>query len=161
MLAIGIDPGLSGGIFIYDANNVAKAHGFAMPVKASHRQGKKEVDAEELAHILSKYLSSGPRFFVEQVSSRPGQAAQFQFGVNYGVVLGVIGALGYIPTLVPPNVWKAAYSLKRSQDETLTQWKSRSIVLAEKLFPNYTFGKKDGIAEACLIAYYGAHATES
>jgi tetrahydromethanopterin S-methyltransferase subunit G len=133
-----------------------------MPVKVSHREGKKEIDAVELGSAIDDLIELGERVecYVEQVSARPGQAAQFQFGVNYGVVLGVLGSLRVTTMLVPSVTWKAGYGLKREVWETNTQWKNRSIVLAKKIFDDYDFKKNDGIAEAALIAFYGDNKEE-
>lgn len=158
---IGVDPGLQGGVVLYSPDSRQIVAHTSMPTKESHRKGRHEVDAECLAAVLrcwwDLYQVTLWRAYVEQVSGRPGQAGQFQFGVNFGVVLGVLGADGIDYELVPANKWKAAYHLARADAETTTQWKNRSIQQAQRIFPDLNCGKRDGIAEAALIVFYGVN----
>lgn len=84
---------------------------------------------------------------IEEVSSGPkdGKVQAFTFGEVYGIVQGMFGML-QIPILkTRPGVWKSQLGL--SSD------KNKSILLAQKTFPEYTFKKsEDGKAEAALLA---------
>ena len=152
---LGIDPGVSGGVAFYiPGTNLADV--FDMPVvKAKRGKTAMDVDAEAL-QLLIVGLRTPNRAFVEQVQSRPRQGGQFQFGVNYGRVLGVLEAAGIPITHVSASKWKPAMGLRG-------EGKLMSVKLAEQLFPHLKpklYGPRgaglDGRAEALLIAYYGA-----
>jgi hypothetical protein len=70
----------------------------------------------------------------------------FNYGVGYGAYLGILTALEIPFQEVRPQTWKKAYSLNSE--------KSRSIIVAQQLFPGADIGKKDGRAEALLLAEY-------
>ena len=159
-LVLGIDPGLDGGLVMYSKESRNVVAFSPMPTRASHRQGKREVDAVALSEWVETCLATAPDLttcYLEQVSGRPGQTGQFQFGVNFGVVMGVVQSWNIDVELIPANKWKAAYNLHRGPEETTYAWKQRSIDMAKKIFPHTNFNKSDGIAEAALIAFYGAH----
>ena len=160
-LILGIDPGVSGGIAFLDparpldAPDVASV--YTMPtIRAARGTTALDVNVEKLAKLIKCTLNGVSLAFVEQVTSRPRQAGQFAFGVNYGRVLGMLEALGIPTTHVAPSKWKQELGL-RGED------KSMSVALAAELFPalrSQFFGLRgaglDGRAEALLIAYYGS-----
>lgn len=152
---IGVDPGLSGGISILSAHNGSLIA--AIPMPTTNGKVNARGIAEELKHHHDALA------FVEAVSSRPRQAGQFQFGVNVGVVHGVLGALGIPMQLVTPQAWKAPYGLKRADDQTKAETKTAARLLAAKLFPAHATAfkrvKDDGVAESSLIALYGLNLT--
>lgn len=149
---VGIDPGATGAIAVLDARGeVQNIHD--MP----YADG--QVIAPLLAEIITDYInpleapSNSVTCWVEQVRSRPSQSApaMWKFATGYGVVLGVVGALGVRTRHVTPNAWKKTMKL--------TADKGRSRRLACELWPTeaYRFArvKDDGRAEAALIAEYG------
>jgi crossover junction endodeoxyribonuclease RuvC len=83
---------------------------------------------------------------------KQGVSSSFNFGVAYGIVRGVIGALPLPMLFVTPNEWKREFRLGSD--------KSQSRVLAGRMYPNnaHTFSRvrDDGRAEAVLIATFGA-----
>ena len=92
--------------------------------------------------------------WVELVHAMPkqGVVSTFNFGLGFGLVRGVITALGVPLHLAHSRVWKGAYGLCRDKRD--------SRVIAARLFPSFAreFSrvKDDGKAEAALIALYGA-----
>ena len=153
-LIIGIDPGVSGAVaFIRDDDT---AYVLDMPTTRAQR-GRSALDVNGSLLFDALFLSdSRDVAYVEQVQSRPRQAGQFAFGVNYGRVLGVLEALGIQIVHVPASKWKPAMGL-RGED------KATSVALAAQLFPHLKdqlYGPRgaplDGRAEALLIAYYGS-----
>lgn len=157
LIVLGIDPGTSGGWALLDRYGCAKV--FDTPTVAAKR-GKTALDVDTAA-LMSQLDAAADfslvRAFVEQVQSRPRQGGQFQFGVNYGRILGALEAAGIPITHVSSSKWKPAMGL-RGED------KSMSVKLAEQLFPalkSQLYGPRgaglDGRAEALLISYYGAH----
>ena len=159
-LILGIDPGVSGGIAFYDPtqplDSVAAAYIVDMPaLRAARGTTAQDVDVPALVKLL-RHVGGISCAFVEQVTSRPRQAGQFAFGVNYGRVLGMLETLGITVVHVAPSKWKQELGL-RGED------KSMSVKLASQLFPGIAkqfVGPRgaalDGRAEALLIAYYGS-----
>lgn len=153
---LGIDPGLSGGWAIVNGSGKLESCG-TFP---THTVNKKErLQGYQLAEqFMGKSIDHA---YVEAVSSRPRQAGQFQFGVNTGIVHGVLYAHGIPFTLVAPAAWKGSYGIKRAEDETKRDKKNEARELAAKLYPDHAHKfsrvKDDGVAEAALIALYGLY----
>lgn len=142
---MGIDPGLKGAIAFYHPSDPNKISVYDMPVVDG------EVDAAGLGRLISVSIPSIA--IIERVHSMPrdGVASAFKFGCNYGVPLGVIGALNIPVRKVTPTQWKKHYRLSANKEES----RARAI----ELWPGSDrFGRKkdDGRAEAALIAKYGA-----
>lgn len=157
-MILGIDPGLTGALALLDPAAMALTT-YGMPTKKV--KGKTVILAEELAAWFDVHRNLIAHAYVEQVSSRPRQAGQFQFGINTGLLHGMLYA-NIIPwTLVPPQQWKYHFGLKRLEAETYKDKKTDSRRLAAQLFPSHASAfsrvRDDGIAEASLIALYGAH----
>ena len=99
MIYIGIDPGKSGGICVYnpyrDSVDINKmpdtVHGVVMLMRS----------------IVAQYDGEDIRLVLEKVHSMPGQgvASTFTFGQGYGQLQGVIAALGLSCIEVIPNRW--------------------------------------------------------
>lgn len=151
---IGIDPGFSGGIAVvnpaFDLVDV-----FAMPTRKS--KASTEIDAPALANLID--ATRCRTAYIEFVVSRPRQAHQFTFGLNTGVIHGVIQTLGLTLHTVSAPRWKAGVGLGRStHDQTTSQSKAKSRALAARIWPAYAdrFNRpsNDGLAEAALIALY-------
>jgi crossover junction endodeoxyribonuclease RuvC len=157
MLIIGIDPGLSGAVALYNTETGALVVE-DIPTLALTRGGKakRDVNVPELARIID--AAQPDRAFIEAVSSMPGQGVSSVF--KFGEVLGIIrGCLAFVPTAsVPPAVWKRAMGIPSGSG------KDASRALATNLFPRHSslFArvKDDGRAEAALLAVYGARKIE-
>lgn len=154
---IGIDPGLSGGIAVYDPAAKKLVTVFAMPVEKEQkgRSVEKNVDINALALAISDAVTEYgvDHIIVEKVaaSSQMGVSSAFKFGNGFGIVQAV--AELYVPNVhyVSPQKWKARMMLPKD--------KKASIELARKMFgksPWFMYDSKDGLAEAALIAFYGA-----
>jgi crossover junction endodeoxyribonuclease RuvC len=149
---LGIDPGLSGALALYDvasgALEVADMPVFR--VKTKH-----VLDAHGLARIIDDWTSgSDVRVWLEFVASSPqmGVASSFKFGEGYGVVQGVLAANFLRVEKVTPAQWKRAMKVSGEKDECRAAacrlFPRRSALFARK--------KDDGRAEAALIALYGS-----
>ena len=95
--------------------------------------------------------------FLERVHSRPGEgvSSAFKFGCVFGGLRAMIAAKVIPLTLVTPTVWMKEMGVGRGSKEA-------SVLRATELFPSHASafrgpkgGKKDGVAEAALIARYG------
>lgn len=140
MIYIGIDPGASGGIGIIDTSEGAEAYVYT---------------DDTLIDLLYQHntIFNKIRVMVEQVNAFPGERGQFNFGVNYGTIFGILKALRIPFELATPRKWKKEFSLDSD--------KQKSIDCCKRLFPLVDLRKTersrtdhDGKAEALLIAEY-------
>lgn len=145
MRIIGIDPGQSGGIAC-----LCEACTWAEPMPTAG----KEVDAAALAALVE----GADVCWIEKVHSMPrqGVATTFKFGMNYGTVLGVCGALHVPVQLVTPQKWKAAVLADTLKD------KAAAIAYCRRRWPDLDLRENercrvahDGKADALCIAAYG------
>lgn len=145
-LIMGIDPGLTGAIAVLSPQYPGVVSAGDMPVAGKH------IDSAALHRLIRSF---GPDVVViEQVSSMPGQgvASTFKFGVGYGMVQGVVAALGIETRFVTPAVWKRYFGLRADKEAA----RARAI----QLWPATSFfalkGRGSARAEAALIARYWA-----
>lgn len=149
MIAIGIDPGFSGAIAIY--NSETRWLGIHdMPVSPGAK-GKTELLHGALFRILGVEADAA---WVEQVGAMPGQgvSSMFRFGQTVGAIHMAVAANGHPLRLVTPAKWKAHFRLCKD--------KGAARGLAAQRFPReagmFKRVRDDGRAEASLIALYGA-----
>ena len=147
---LGIDPGLSGALALVSDEGL---HVLDMPV--AEVRGKRVIDAARLAHLVQRGFPYQPNHVVlEHVQGVQGSGATsaFSFGRGFGLVEGVISALGYPLTLVRPQSWTKAVGVSRDKGE--------HRLVASRLFPRHAdlFArvKDDGRADAALLAHWYA-----
>ncbi len=153
---VGVDPGLSGAIAIYNAVT-GDIEAWDMPTFTVKSNGKnrRKLDYHGLATIGS-YLTGlkVEKVLIEQVSAMPGQGvtSMFSFGAAAGAAEMMVAGAGLRYDTVTPVKWKKAMRISGNKDE------SRRAAL--RLFPRqrelFARVKDDGRAEAALIAYYAA-----
>ena len=150
-MRIGIDPGISGAMALLD-DNLCWLQISSMPTMT---MGKRQVvNAAELAKQIKSWDNVFPKLtvYLERVSAMPGQgvSGMFNFGVSYGIIQGIVGALQIPLVLVSPTIWKKRAGL-------IGKPKDAARALAKQLYPNAPLGlKKDiGKADALLIARFG------
>ena len=149
-ISIGVDPGKSGGYAVIreelDGNVSAEVYiwdndGFIEKMR----------DIAKDARTLGWDVVCA----VEKVGAMPknGAVSMFHFGHSAGYIEGVLHALGIPYQLVPPRVWKKAFSL--------TNDKKLSIEVCKRLFPNVDLRAtercrtdSDGKAESLLLCLY-------
>lgn len=150
MIAVGIDPGLSGAIAIIAPERVEVTD---MPIVQLAKTGfvKNAVDVNALARLLAPLVGGSARVFMEKVNAFPGQgvASMFSLGMSFWGAAGVIAGVGLPLELVAPSEWKARFKLTKNKD--------LSRGLAARLYPQIDLSRKKdhGRAEALLIARYG------
>lgn len=160
MIALGVDPGLSGALAVFD-DEARTLEVFDTPTLTLARNGKnkREVDHYALARIIDDLTGRhrDAHAFVEQVGAMPeqGVSSVFAFGKSYGVIIGVLAA-HFVPiTFVNPRVWKRALKVPAAKDG--------ARAMASALFPRHSGlwarVKDDGRAEASMIALHGARLT--
>lgn len=149
-MIIGIDPGLSGAIFLLQGDD---SDVFDMPVTERLVNGKlkRQIDPASLARILP---TDAEFVIVEQVSAMPGQGvtSSFNFGFTAGAIQGVVAALGLPLRTVHPQVWKRKFGLLGQPKDASRAEASRRLPQHAHLWP---LKKHDGRAEAALLALCG------
>lgn len=141
-----IDPGKSGAIAFYFSSHSHVVSVEDMPV-VDHR-----INGVELASRINQM--SPDACIIELVSSRPGQgvASMFNFGMSFGVAVGVVQALNIPLHFVTPSKWKKYFSLSSDKEES----RRRAIDLWPESADRFSRRKDEGRAEAALIAKWGA-----
>lgn len=162
-MILGIDPGLSGALALYDPATQRILSIDDMPTWQSivGKKTRKRIDAVRLLQHFDYFKMAGIRLAViEAVGGRPQQSASagFVFGYTVGVVYMACVAVRLPITTTPSAVWKRIMKVpgKGSGDD-------RAIVArADELMPDdreLWRGQKGGLkidrAEAAVIAKYG------
>ncbi|WP_196221153.1 RuvC family protein [Sansalvadorimonas verongulae] len=156
---IGFDPGLSGAFAVL---NCERDHAFfSSDFPIIIKNDKRHIDIISLTNTLQQLASQYHihHVFIENVNAmppvkgkkrKPGNQTSFTFGRSFGVLEGIVGALGLPTTLITPATWKRRAGL-------LKQEKVASLNRALELYPGCGLHLKKhiGRAEAMLIARYG------
>lgn len=153
---MGIDPGFSGGIAVYDPLTKTIVSVEDMPIfELETAEGKKrrEIDAYTLASLIEMYAKNLSLVVIEEVGARPDQGvvSMFNFGKGVGTVVGSAAAFNLPIATVKPGLWKSVMGL--SSDKNLSR------IRASEFFPDsekyFRRKKDDGRAEAALLAVFG------
>jgi crossover junction endodeoxyribonuclease RuvC len=147
-LVIGIDPGMSGAVAVVGPTGVSV---FDMPTVEV--RGKRYVCPHGLRAVLSHAdLQPARAVVLEHVQGVQGTGATsaFSFGRSFGLVEGVVAALGLPLTLVRPQVWTKALNVSRD--------KGAHRQAASNLWPKqaelFARVKDDGRADAALLCHW-------
>lgn len=146
MRVLGIDPGLSGALFL------ACDTPFTYDMPTVEVRGKNRLD---IATLRDQIIACGPvdLVIVEEVQGVQGTGATsaFTFGYGAGAIAGVLTALERPWRYVTPQRWTKALGVSRD--------KGAHRLLAQSLYPDvahlFARVKDDGRADAALLAYYG------
>jgi hypothetical protein len=155
MIFVGIDNGLNGAVVAIDEKEeiVFKS---VMPIVGK----PKEYDVQNLTYLFEYQIFAKDKYVyvgVEKAHVRPvsGARASFMTGKGYGVIQGVLGALGYGYEIITPQKWQKAIIGSGSKDI------KPSIKYCQRKYPKEDFtaterSKKphDGITDALVIAIY-------
>jgi hypothetical protein len=145
MIIIGIDPGKSGAVSIWD-------DGIKKVVKCPPTPQK-------MANLIRSEINNGwiddnkdIHIYIEKVWSMPhdGKVSIFTFAKNYGEWLGICGAFNIEPKLVAPVVWQKHFNKKLPKEKSKRKKKLKEISeqYTEKKVYLYS-------ADAILISIYG------
>lgn len=141
---LGIDPGVEGGIALYEPDRPSQIIACDIPTAAG------EIDAAELARLIKSLDPTTA--IIESVHAMPkqGVSSTFRFGMAYGSLRATVSVLGIPTHLVTPQRWKKDYGLPAEKEQ--------ARALAIRLWPDSnSFARKrdHGRAEAALIARFG------
>ncbi len=141
---IGIDTGVKGGISVLKNNKLVKI--YTMPLTSN-----KQVNPQGLYNILKFYKNSDCVIEKAQAMPKQGVVSMFNYGRQYGYIIGILTSLGFKITEVQPVKWKKYHNLIKTT-------KSDSIKKALDLYKDSKefiwLKKHDGLAESLLIADY-------
>ena len=154
--SIGIDPGLTGAISLFDSQGEL-VDVWDMPAIQAPRGKGNIVSPQLLADIFQNDLNASNAIetaYIEQVSAMPGQgvSSMFKFGRCAGLIEGVVAAFGISIEYVTPQKWKKHFSLIGKDKDAARQLCLERYPHNARLFKR----KKDiGRADAVLIGQYG------
>lgn len=144
MIYIGIDPGQSGGIAWVDSAFVVPRVAFAAKMP--------ETEHDVCAHLRDLAARRGDPALVvlEHVTPMPkqGLSSTWKFGQHYGMLRGVLSALGFRYELARPQKWQAALGCLTRGDKNITK------AMAQRLFPELHV--THATADALLLAVYAS-----
>ena len=149
MMFCGSDPGLTGGIAFIDADRYElSAH--RAPILSV--QKKRFIDCWKIMKLMDDHDPDHIYIEKQQAMPKQGLSSTFQTGFGYGVYIGMIIALGIQYTEVHSRVWKRDLNLSSDKDES----RKRASELMPRGSEFWGLKCEDGVAEAALIAYWGA-----
>lgn len=153
MRICGIDPGAKGAMCVLDSTNPTCTDIFEFHRKTPYA----------IANWL--YHQQVDCIWLEDVHALHGSAAKATF--NFGKNVGYITAISHVIIkddstkfhLVKPKIWQKFVGVTAVGSKLI---KPEVAQLAQSLFPNTQMygpkgGLKDGVSDACMIAYYGLH----
>jgi hypothetical protein len=152
---IGIDNGLNGALCAMRNSKILEK--IVMPT-ISISDKKTDYDIQRIVEFIKKFEE--PFIVIEKAQALPGpgNVQMFSLGRGYGIMTGIVAALGYQYQIVHPKTWQT--KLFRDVDKSDT--KKASVYVAKRLFPKEDFraterSKKDhdGLTDSALLAYYG------
>ncbi len=144
---IGIDPGQSGAIAVIDDHlNIHTLKDWSNDILIA--EAMRKINRE----TISKGLIINAALEYAHAMPKQGVSSMFKFGTNYGIWIGMLAILQISFTVVTPQKWQKGVIKK-------AETKEPAIVAAQRLFPSAELygpkgGKKDGRADALLIAYW-------
>lgn len=149
MKCIGIDPGRSGAVALYDGDRLAVTRVLLMPYDG------KELDCATVRDFVENSGASAAALERQHSMPKQGVSSIFTTGESYGCLRATLVCCD-IPYITPlPSKW-----LKQTLSGVPGEGKARNIAAAKRLFPSLdlTPGRRrkphDGIADAALLAYY-------
>lgn len=164
---VGIDPGLSGAVaVITNSGRILFADTPVIKMKVG-KSTKSQINIPAAVAILQKIKTHADQeqvpinVVIEKVNAMPpiggrrtmGTTSAFNFGMGFGIWLGILAALQIPYTLVAPVTWK------KKMMEGMTKEKGASIQRATQLFPQaagqLTRVKDHGRSDALLLAAFG------
>ena len=150
MIAVGIDPGKSGGLVKIDSiQNECSMHkcpSTTQEMASLLRTAKNSAFVENLPILVA----------IERVHAFPTDArsAAFKFGMNYGMWLGIIGSLNIPLIEVTPQMWMKSYApLPKIKQERKRKIKEIATEIFEDVYNNenrITYA----VSDAALIALW-------
>lgn len=151
MILLAIDPGAHGALAIRWQDHSVTTHPFTS-----------ESDLLDTLKDIYSYVENEQQTvtaYIEQVGGYIGKAqpgsAMFNFGRNFGFILGTCQALGFKIHLVTPAKWQKQYPTRTTKTQNATQHKRELKDHAARLYPSLK--PTLATADALLILDYAIH----
>lgn len=168
MIAIGIDPGLTGAIAAVNHRGLRAVHDMPTMTRAAGGFVKNQVNVAALCDILRSLTEDEEKqnviVGIELPIAMPGQhaASTMVTGLTSGMIEGAVVARGYPHVLVTAAAWKKAMdlTLPKVKTQTSAERKKASKELsrsrAQRLYPEAPLSSMlhHNRAEAILLARY-------
>lgn len=159
MIILGIDPGKTGAIAIFDTDTfkcaIAQLPMINKVLKSKKARKRSFMNTEALRDFIRKYPTEMIAY-LEDVASSPqmGVVSAFTFGENFGTLKGLLGGLDIPVNLVRPQLWKRVLKLPADKKKTVEKI-CKMCHNGSHVFYGSRGGHKDGLAEAFGLAVYG------
>jgi crossover junction endodeoxyribonuclease RuvC len=153
MKALGVDPGITGGIALVETLADDKTMLVdAMDIPVIGTGAKERVDILAIRTWIAQHCPTFAAIERAQAMPRQGVSSGFKYGRSVGAIEAAV-ALSEIPvTIVEPSMWKRFFRLPGKDKEAARQRALELFPAAHTLLAR----KKDhGRAEAALIALFG------
>lgn len=153
---LGIDPGFTGALALYDVrNHIVDIED--MPTTGAQRGKKRTLDLPGLLRAIDRMATFADACVVEQVATMPRQgiASAGRFMYVAGAIDGVLAGQGKPLVKWTPQVWKMRAGLPRSEDRAArkTASRERAAIIFPAQADAFARVKDDGRAEAALLAW--------
>ncbi len=162
-MILGIDPGLTGALALYDPATRRIANAKNLPTFEIKRNGKLKgvLDTHALVATLREWAPQITHAYLEQVGPMPkqGVSSVWSFCRSHCAPETTLICLNIPFTPVPPQVWKKAVGTTADKDHALLRASQLMPHDIDRWTPKRGIINKlecEGIAEAALMAYYGA-----
>lgn len=152
MIILGIDPGLSGALAFLDTQTGDLiVQDMPTVTVMRNRKEKREVSPQLVSSMIAGRKVGAA--FLEKVNAMAGQGVSsvFSFGRSAGIIEGVLAAYDIPTTLVTPQAWQKAMSVRAGKDGS----RERAMQLFPAVSEMFQRKKDDGRSDAALIAKFG------
>lgn len=149
MIIVAIDPGKHGGVAVRRSDtNPPGLLSYGMPETEGDLIAELSCYAQAADGVLLAAIEDVPKFVGKAIP----ESAAAVLHRNFGFVLGVCQALGYMVQLVRPQIWQASLGLGKRGDLTKGAWKNKLKAEAQRLFPTQKVTLET--ADALLLLHY-------
>jgi hypothetical protein len=146
---VGFDPGRHGGLAVLDQ------WGDLESVVDLPTMGAEPIAGDVAALLEAVAPATQLIVALEEPFVMTPRASLLVQGIGYGILLGVVGAMGIRHHRIRPVDWKTIMGIEMGKHLSSAEKKQRSLDKATELWPlcahNWARKKDDGRAEACLI----------
>lgn len=155
-IVVGIDPGITGAVCVL-CDDAVEFHDTPTLTIKSGKSVKHVIDVHAAALLLEKIRPS--YICIEKVGAMPnagqsmGATSAFNFGMGYGMWLGIIAALKIPFDQVHPAAWKKLMMVGMSKEKDASR--QRAMQLYPHVAKDLNLKKHHGRADALLIANFG------
>ncbi|MBL6758625.1 MAG: crossover junction endodeoxyribonuclease [Pelagibacteraceae bacterium] len=153
MILLGIDPGVSGALSVYEHKKLVEV--LDMPTMSEGKKNKKQINSAQLSLEIKKRINGSDEnaVVIEHVTAMPGQGvtSMFNFGQSFGVIKGICSALNLPVYFVRPVKWKKHFNLIGSSKDAS---RTKAIEMFPSFSDNMTRKKDANKADAILIGRY-------